>query len=164
LAQEASVESETFWMARVIGQIEYKPAIEREIRRAKLSSEEAEGLARISLANYFAGALMMLALALVLDGRPPSEAAAFNGMDRQTLRDWVHRYNEAGIEGLKSRKSSGREPYLTAAQMASSRAGDQRTRPGEGYAATRANSAYLMTFSFTEKHRERQLRNRMRRK
>jgi transposase len=59
----------------------------------------------------------MLALALVLDGRPRSEAAAQNGMDRQTLRDWVHRYNEAGIEGLKSRKSPGREAYLTVAQM-----------------------------------------------
>jgi putative transposase len=59
----------------------------------------------------------MLALALVLDGRPRSEAAAQNGMDRQTLRDWVHRYNAAGIEGLKSRKSPGREAYLTVAQM-----------------------------------------------
>jgi transposase len=55
----------------------------------------------------------MLALALVLDGRSRSEAAVLNGMDRQALRDWVHRYNEAGIEGLKSRKSPGREPYLT---------------------------------------------------
>ena len=60
----------------------------------------------------------MLALALVLEGRPRSEAAAQNGMDRQTLRDWVHRYNESGVEGLISRKSPGREPYLTAAQMA----------------------------------------------
>ncbi len=60
----------------------------------------------------------MLALALVLDGRSRSEAAVLNGMDRQTLRDWVHRYNEAGIEGLKSRKSPGREPYLTTQQMA----------------------------------------------
>jgi transposase len=60
----------------------------------------------------------MLALALVLDGRSRSEAAAQNGMDRQTLRDWVHRYNEAGIEGLKSRKSPGREAFLTPAQMA----------------------------------------------
>ena len=41
-----------------------------------------------------------------------------NGMDRHPLRDWVHRYNEAGIEGLKSRKSPGREPYLTTQQMA----------------------------------------------
>jgi hypothetical protein len=29
----------------------------------------------------------MLALALVLEGRSRSEAAALNGMDRQTLRD-----------------------------------------------------------------------------
>lgn len=60
----------------------------------------------------------MLALALVLDGRPRSEAAALNGMDRQTLCDWVHRYNAAGIEGLKSRKSPGREPFLTQDQKA----------------------------------------------
>jgi len=60
----------------------------------------------------------MLALALVLDGRPRSEAAALNGMDRQTLCDWVHRYNAAGIEGLKSRSSPGRVPFLTEAQKA----------------------------------------------
>ena len=39
-------------------------------------------------------------------------------MDRQTLRDWVHRYNEAGIEGLKSRWSAGPPTALTAEQMA----------------------------------------------
>jgi transposase len=60
----------------------------------------------------------MLALALVMEGRPRTEAAVQNGMDRQTLRDWVHRYNEAGIEGLKSRKSPGREALLTPEQMA----------------------------------------------
>ncbi len=35
----------------------------------------------------------LLALALVIDGRPRGEAAALAGMDRQTLCDWVHRYN-----------------------------------------------------------------------
>src|SRR5271166_1259598 len=60
----------------------------------------------------------ILALALVLEGRPRREAAVLNGMDRQTLRDWVHRYNEAGIDGLKSRKSAGRAPYLTELQIA----------------------------------------------
>ena len=60
----------------------------------------------------------ILALALVLEGRPRTEAAALNGMDRQTLSDWVHRFNAAGIAGLKSRKSPGREPYLSAAQKA----------------------------------------------
>ena len=60
----------------------------------------------------------ILALALVLEGRPRSEAAGLNGMDRQTLSDWVHRYNADGIAGLKSRKSPGRDPFLTAAQKA----------------------------------------------
>ena len=60
----------------------------------------------------------ILALAMVLDGRPRSEAAASNGMDRQTLRDWVHRYNEAGVEGLQSRSPPGRPPALTEQQMA----------------------------------------------
>ena len=60
----------------------------------------------------------LLALAAVLDGRPRSEAAAQNGMDRQTLRDWVHRYNSDGIDGLKSHASPGRAPALTAEQMA----------------------------------------------
>jgi len=64
----------------------------------------------------------ILALALVLEGPPRTEAAALNGMDRQTLSDWVHRFNAEGIEGLKSRKSPGREPFLTAAQKAELRA------------------------------------------
>jgi transposase len=64
----------------------------------------------------------ILALALVLEGRPRTEAAALSGMDRQTLSDWVHRYNADGIDGLKSRKSPGREPFLTAAQKAELRA------------------------------------------
>jgi transposase len=60
----------------------------------------------------------LLAIALVLEGWSRSEAARACGMDRQTLPDWVHRYNADGIEGLKSRKSPGRAPYLTPAQMA----------------------------------------------
>jgi transposase len=60
----------------------------------------------------------MLALAMVLEGRPRTEAAEQSGMDRQTLRDWVHRYNAAGIDGLKSRQSPGPPPALTAEQMA----------------------------------------------
>ena len=60
----------------------------------------------------------LLALALVLDGYSRTEAAVLNGMDRQTLRDWVHRYNAEGVEGLKSRASPGRAPALSQAQMA----------------------------------------------
>ncbi len=60
----------------------------------------------------------MLALAMVLEGRSRTEAAELNGMDRQTLRDWVHRYNAEGVEGLKSRKAPGRPPALSEQQMA----------------------------------------------
>jgi putative transposase len=37
-------------------------------------------------------------------------------MDRQTLRDWVHRYNEEGVAGLKSRTAPGPEPALSDVQ------------------------------------------------
>jgi transposase len=39
-------------------------------------------------------------------------------MDRQTLRDWVHRYNEAGLAGLQDRPSAdGPACKLTPAQQ-----------------------------------------------
>lgn len=71
----------------------------------------------------------MLALAMVMDGRPRGEAASLAGMDRQTLCDWVHRYNASGIEGLKSHRPPGRAPALTEQQKAESpEMGCQRTR------------------------------------
>jgi transposase len=61
----------------------------------------------------------MLALALVLEGRPRAEAAAQGGMDRQTLRDWAHRYNAAGLAGLSDRRRRpGPKPRLSPAQEA----------------------------------------------
>ena len=39
-------------------------------------------------------------------------------MDRQTLRDWVYRYNAGGLAGLSNRTAPGRTPYLSAAQKA----------------------------------------------
>jgi transposase len=60
----------------------------------------------------------LLALALVLEGRSRTEAAEQSGMQRQTLRDWIHRYNADGVEGLKSRKSPGAAPLLTEVQRA----------------------------------------------
>ncbi len=64
----------------------------------------------------------LLAIASVLEGRPRSEAADQNGMDRQTLRDWVHRYNASGVDGLKSRRITGRTAALTVSQMEELRA------------------------------------------
>ena len=59
----------------------------------------------------------LLAIALVLEGRPRTEAAEACGMDRQTLRDWVHHYNDKGMEGLSNRRSPGRPAHLTDEQL-----------------------------------------------
>jgi transposase len=65
-----------------------------------------------------AAARRMLALALVFDGVDRETAAATCGMDRQTLRDWVHRYNAEGLAGLGNLKPPGRGSKLTAQQQA----------------------------------------------
>ena len=39
-------------------------------------------------------------------------------MDRQTLRDWVHRFNASGPEGLLDNWTEGPKPRLSCAQMA----------------------------------------------
>ena len=59
----------------------------------------------------------LLALAMVLDGHPRQLAAQAGGMDRQTLRDWVHRYNAHGVEGLRDVPRSGRPAALSSEQM-----------------------------------------------
>jgi len=60
----------------------------------------------------------LLALALLLDGKSRMEAATQNGMQRQTLRDWVHRYNAEGVAGLTSRVAPGPTPSLSDQQLA----------------------------------------------
>ena len=54
----------------------------------------------------------MLAIALVLEGSDRRSAAEACGMDRQTLRDWVHHYNAEGIAGLGERRTSGHKSPL----------------------------------------------------
>lgn len=63
-----------------------------------------------------AQARRLMALAAVVDGKSRAEAAAVGLMDRQTLRDWVVRFNAEGPEGLIDRTSPGRPPKLTPAQ------------------------------------------------
>lgn len=60
----------------------------------------------------------LLALAAVYDGMSRAEAAKVGGMDRQTLRDWAHRFNGEGPEGLRDRRRAGRPRRLSEAQMA----------------------------------------------
>lgn len=64
-----------------------------------------------------AAARRMLALALVLEGKSRTEAAAACAMDRQVLRDWVHRYNAEGLDGLRNRMAPGAKPRLSPQQQ-----------------------------------------------
>jgi transposase len=85
-----------------------------EVTRRDLS---AAGLRREAARSRNANAARrMLAIALVPEGHPRADAAAACGMDRQTLRDWVHRYNAEGIAGLSNRRAPGPAPRLSAAQ------------------------------------------------
>ncbi len=59
----------------------------------------------------------LLALAAAYDGMSRADAARVGGMDRQTLRDWAHRFNEEGPDGLKHRSGAGRPRRLTPEQM-----------------------------------------------
>jgi len=54
-----------------------------------------------------AQARRLLAIAAVLDGASREEAAKIGGMDRQTLSDWVIRFNAQGSDGLINIPSPG---------------------------------------------------------
>ncbi len=64
-------------------------------------------------------ACRLLGLANALEGMSRAAAAEQAGMDRQTLRDWVIRFNAAGVEGLTDRPRNGRPTFLSEGQLAS---------------------------------------------
>jgi transposase len=83
--------------------------------REDFSSEELRALARRSKdANR---SRRLLSLAAVRDGMDRGSAAKIGGMDRQTLRDWVHRFNALGPDGLIDSWTSGPTPRLSAEQL-----------------------------------------------
>ncbi len=59
----------------------------------------------------------LLALAAIYDGMSRTDAARVGGMDRQTLRDWVLRFNAEGPDGLTNRQGAGRPRLLSDEQM-----------------------------------------------
>ena len=100
--------------------------------REDFSAEQLRALARRS--KDVNQSRRLLSRAAVRDSKDRGEAARIGGMDRQTLRDWVHRFNAAGPEGLfdnwtdgpKSRLSA--EPVATFAKIVE--AGPDRERDG----------------------------------
>jgi transposase len=60
----------------------------------------------------------LLSIAAIYDGMSRAAAARLGGMDRQTLRDWVHRFNAGGPSGLVDRTAPGAAPRLNREQEA----------------------------------------------
>jgi transposase len=100
--------------------------------RADRSPAELRRLARRERDGRVSARL--LALANALDGLPREKAAKLAGMTGQTLGDWVHRYDEEGIEGLRDRPRPGRPCALDDGQQAALKAlvlrGPRLTRDG----------------------------------
>ncbi len=51
-------------------------------------------------------------------GRSVPQAAPAIGLSERKLRNWVHRFNADGIDGLRDRPRSGRPSFLTQEQKA----------------------------------------------
>src|ERR671921_452087 len=81
---------------------------------------ELRALARRERDGRVSGRL--LALANALDGMSRDAAARAAGMDRQTLRDWVHRYKAEGVEGLRDHPRPGRPCALDEGRQAALKA------------------------------------------
>src|SRR5258707_14620981 len=86
-----------------------------EVTRLELSAAKLRRVASRSQDGRVA--CRVLAIAHVLEGSSRSDAAAACGMDRQTLRGRVHRYNLEGLGGLSHGQRTGRPPALSAAQV-----------------------------------------------
>ena len=84
--------------------------------RTGFSAAELRRLAAVT--KHVSQSRRLLSLAAVLDGMSRTEAARIGGMDRQTLRDWVHRFNEHGPDGLKDSWAKGNPPRLSPEQQA----------------------------------------------
>jgi len=79
--------------------------------RTDYSSKELRSLAkRVKNAGQ---ARRLLAIAALLDGASRKDAAQLGGMDRQTLRDWVIRFNQQGPEGLINKSAPGAPSKLS---------------------------------------------------
>src|ERR1700675_2425930 len=96
--------------------------------REDYSAAELRALARRS--KNVNQSRRLLSLAAVRDGMDRAGAAKIGGMDRQTLRDWVHRFNASGPEGLIDSRTEGPKPRVfggTVGSVCEDRGGRART-------------------------------------
>jgi transposase len=84
--------------------------------RKDYSAEELRASARRS--KNVNQSRRLLSLAAVRKGMDRGSAAKIGGMDRQTLRDWVHPFNAFGPDGLLDNWTDCPKPRLSAVQLA----------------------------------------------
>ena len=84
--------------------------------RTDFSAAELRKLAR--RCGHHRQSCRLLSIAAIYDGMNRTDAAAVGGMDRQTLRDWVIRFNESGPDGLKDLYKGAPGRKLNDAQLA----------------------------------------------
>ena len=90
-----------------------------EIRR-DISSTQLREIARQTRDS--SEARRALAMAQILDGKRRSEVAANSGVSLQIIRDWVFRFNQYGLSGLRHRYHTGPSCRLSEAQLEEFRA------------------------------------------
>ena|SRR3712207_645798 len=87
------------------------------IRVRALSSDEAEELARMARSRTLGAGLVRRARIVqhaVQEGLSAPEVAARIGLCGATVRFWLKRFNERGLQGLEEDMRSGRPPTYTA--------------------------------------------------
>jgi transposase len=84
--------------------------------RDDILAEELRQLARQESDGRVA--CRLLGVANALDGMSRERAARQAGMDRQTLRDWVVRYNAKGVAGLHDQPKGHNPEKLTESEQA----------------------------------------------
>jgi len=87
------------------------------LRVRALSDDEAGGLARMARSRTLGAGLVrraQLVLHAVKEGLSAPEVAARMGLCGATVRFWLKRFNERGLQGLEEDMRSGRPPTYSA--------------------------------------------------
>lgn len=87
-----------------------------------------------------------LALALIASGRTLQQAAAQLRRRRQTIADWIQRYNESGLSGLQPGFHSRAMPALTEAEFNALRIVLSRPPKENGFSGMRWRSRQVAEF------------------
>ena len=91
-----------------------------KVRLRELTSEERRAVARLARSRTDEARLVQRARAIerLADGERPGRVAEAVGLSRNQLYQWLHRFNELGLDGLRDRPRKGRPPTYSPEQVA----------------------------------------------